>query len=555
MRVLTVSEMREMDQRTVEECGISEAVLMETAGMRVLEAMGEEGLAIAGRVFAVFCGRGNNGGDGAVLARHLWLRAAGRVEVFLVGRVEETKGEARRNLETVKRLAEGEGGEGRLRFREIAGWDSSWEQRWSGEVFIDALLGTGVTRAVEGEMREVIEGINRLRGRGATVVAVDLPSGLMGDRQTPSGVCVQANLTVTFTAPKLANVLPPAAGSNGQLIIAPIGTPDWLMAKELGEPRLWVVEREEARSWLGETARRWTAHKGEVGRVLLIAGSRGKTGAAAMAARTSLLAGAGLVTVATPASVQGWLVGQAGPEVMTVGVGETPGGGLAIGSLGELRTLAESQTVVAIGPGLASGESESRSLLRVLVEDRQTPMILDADGLNGLSPWPAELRGEEERPIVLTPHVGEMARLLGTSTSRVLADRVGMVRELAVRQGVIVVLKGARTLIAAPDGKVWINPTGNAGMATAGSGDVLTGLLAGLLAQSSGVAAAVGGVITGVYLHGLCGDFAAMAQGERSLLATDLQRSLPQALLELEGNGRVEGRAGSPSIRFLGRGR
>jgi NAD(P)H-hydrate epimerase len=551
MRVLTVSEMREMDRRTVEECGISEAVLMETAGMRVLEGMMEEGLSIAGGEYTVFCGKGNNGGDGAVLARHLWLRGAGRVEVILLGRVEETKGEARRNFEAVQRLARGEGGEGRLRFREAGGWESAWEERWSGEVLVDALLGTGVTRAVEGEMREVIEGINRRRGQGVKVVAVDLPSGLMGDRETPNGVHVEADLTVTFTAPKPANVLPPAAGSNGQLIIAPIGTPDWLMSRELGEPGLSVVEREEAGRWLAETARSWAAHKGEMGRVLLIAGSRGKTGAAAMAARTSLLAGAGLVTVATPASVQGWLVGQAGPEVMTVGVGETPGGGLALGSLGELRGLAEGQTVVAIGPGLASSESESRSLLHALVEGRQTPLILDADGLNGLSPWPAELRGEEGRPIVLTPHVGEMARLLGTSTSHVLSDRVGVARELAVRQGLIVVLKGARTLIAAPDGKVWINPTGNAGMATAGSGDVLTGLLAGLLAQSTGAASVIGGVIAGVYLHGLSGDFAAMEQGERSLLATDLQRFLPQALLEVEGSGRV----GSPSIRFLGRGR
>lgn len=552
MRVLTVSEMREMDRRTVEECGISEATLMETAGMRVLEGMGEEGLVIAGGVFAVFCGRGNNGGDGAVLARHLWLRGAARVEVFLLGRVADIKGEARQNLEILPRLAQGEGREGRLRFREIDGWDSAWEDRWSGGVLVDALLGTGVTREVEGAMREVIEGLNRLSARGARVVSIDLPSGLTGDRETTEGPHVRAEVTVTLTAPKPANVLPPAAGSNGRLLVATIGTPDWLISRTLGAPALSVVEEAEVKRWLEWTARSWVAHKGEVGRVLLVAGSRGKTGAAAMSARSALLAGAGLVTVATAASVQGWLVGQVGPEVMTVGVAETPAGGLALGALDELLDLAGKQTVVAVGPGLLSAEDESRSLLHALVEGRRTPLVLDADGLNGLSPWPTELQGDEERPIVLTPHVGEMARLLGTSTSNILFDRVGKARELAVRQRLIVVLKGARTLIAAPDGKVWVNPTGNPGMATAGAGDVLTGLLAGLLAQSAGVAPTVEAVVAGVYLHGLSGDFAAIEQGERSLLATDLQRFLPQALQAVAGDGRVGRRAGSPSIRFLG---
>jgi hydroxyethylthiazole kinase-like uncharacterized protein yjeF len=554
MRVLTVSQMRQIDQSTVDRCGISFEILMETAGRQVLEAMRQQGISLQGGRFVVFCGRGNNGGDGAVIARHLWIQGASRVEVLLLGKVEQTSGEARRNLEILQRLVAEEGVEGRLQFAEWDGWMRGWEEAWSGEILIDALLGTGLTREVSGRMREVLDGLNRLRGQGATLVAVDLPSGLAGDADCATGPHLEADLTVTFTAPKRANVLSPAAGSNGKLVVAAIGTPDWLVTRELGEADLSVVEPEDVATWLKKTRRPWVAHKGDVGRVLLVAGSRGKTGAAAMAARSSLLAGAGLVTVATPLSVQGWLVGQVGPEIMTVGVAETIQGGLASASMQELRPLIERQSVLAIGPGLISSERESRALLRELVEDRQTPVIIDADGLNGLSPWPRALRGDEERPIVLTPHVGEMARLLETTTSDVLSDRVGKARALAVRQHVIVVLKGARTLIAAPDGKVWINPTGNAGMATAGAGDVLTGLLAGFLAPLTGGGEAIWGVIVGVYLHGLSGDFAVVEKGERSLLATDLQTFLPKAIRAAEEGRRPEA-SEIFSIRLLGSGR
>lgn len=531
IKIVTAEQMRELDRLTVERTSIAWETLMETAGTRVAEAILARSSA---RTFSVLCGKGNNGGDGAVIARQLWMRGA-LVNLFLFGRIDETKGEARANFEIVRRLStlEATSGGGRIRFAEMTSEEGASELDLYDDCIIDALFGTGLARPAAGIYAHAIEAINRAKARlpgMVTVVSVDIPSGLPTDSSHPIGPHVRADLTVTFTAPKAANALPPASDANGELVVASIGTPDELL-REAGA-RLFLVEKDDVRKWLAATRRAPGAHKGAVGDVLVIAGSRGKTGAAALAAEAVLRSGAGLVTVATARSAQGLLIAQARNEVMTEWLDETESGAISESATARALELAATRTALAIGPGISSGEESTRRFVREVVGQRPAAMVIDADGLNALAPWPDDLSGSEERPIVITPHPGEMARLVGKSNKEVLADRVEIAREFAVSHNVITVLKGQRTLVASPEGEVYVNPTGNAGMATAGSGDVLTGMTAGFIAQSGersarGVTEAV---VAAVYLHGLAGDIAAEKLGERPLIAGSMIEYLPEAL-------------------------
>src|SRR6266508_2035055 len=495
MKILTAQQMREIDRLTVERCGISYATLMETAGARVVEAIvshfGED--VINDEQWAVFCGKGNNGGDGAVVARLLWMKGAAQVRVYLFGKLDEISGEARVNLDAVKRISTEEATEDvawrRMIFREITSENDTEELfKEPAGVFIDALLGTGVKRKVEGVYAKAVEAINYWGGFGFTkIVSIDIPSGLSSDSPHPIGPYVRPDLTVTLTAPKIAN----ATCADGNLVVASIGTPWWLLDKI--ESPFEITEEPECREFLRRSRRAPDAHKGSVGDVLLIAGSRGKTGAAALASGAILRAGAGLVTVATSRSAQSLLVTQAWNEVMTEALDETPDGAISHPALGRALQLAQKRTVVAVGPGLSSADESTRRFVRDFVGQRNTPLVIDADGLNALAPWPEELQGSEEMPIVITPHPGEMARLTGMTIAEVNADRIAVARGFAEKHRVITVLKVNRTVIAAPlkfadpDYRftdVYIVPTGNAGMATAGSGDVLTGIIASFLAQS-----------------------------------------------------------------------
>lgn len=534
MKILTAQQMREMDRLTVERCGIPYPTLMETAGSRVVEAIIEHGEPITQSIFSVFCGKGNNGGDGAVIARLLWMRGAPLIHVYLFGDLADTKGEARINFEIIKRISDEEETQAlvypRLTFQEISR-DEDANIYDGADVVIDALFGTGLTRPVEGSLAEAIVAINNYNGT-ATIVSVDIPSGLSSDSGQPIGPHVRADLTVSFTAPKIGNVISPAAEANGKLVIAPIGTPDWLIEQASGS-QIELVEESLVQDWLNDSHRTSHAHKNAVGDVLLIAGSRGKTGAAALSSETVLRAGAGLVTVATAKSAQPLLITQTRTEVMTEALDETESGAISQTAIEQALQFANKKTVIAIGPGLSSSEESTRTFVRELVERRTAPMVIDADGLNALAPWPEDLKGSEELPIIITPHPGEMARLTGKTNADIQADRIGIAREFATKHRVITVLKGSRSLIAAPDGTVYVNPTGNAGMATAGSGDVLTGLISGLLAQRP--EAALEATIAGVYLHGLAGDIAASKLGMRSLIASDIIANLSEAILQVGG--------------------
>ncbi len=515
MRVLNAAQMREADRRTIEEIGIPSLVLMENAGRQVVAAIEAVHNDLSDRRVAVLCGRGSNGGDGFVVARTLLQRDV-EVSVFLIGRVDDVRGDARTNLEILGRLG--------LVVVEIANsqdWELHSSQVRDCTLIVDAIFGTGLNAPLSGLLETVVADVN---ASAIPVVAIDLPSGLSADSHEPIGDAIEAGMTVTLAAPKLSLVLPPAETRAGDIVIADIGIPNAVI-ESLDGPRIELLTRAGARQLLAPRAA--DSHKGDYGHVLIVAGSRGKAGAAHLAAVGALRSGAGLVTVATPLCCQPQ-VASMGPEYMTEGIGEVSDG---LDPQAVDRVLELGRDVIAIGPGLGQAPG-TREFVRSLLERATTPLIVDADGLNAFAGDPERLRGREGREVIITPHPGEMARLVGMSTAEVQASRLEIARNFAVAQHVSVILKGHRTLIATPDGKVFINPTGNAGMATGGTGDVLTGAVAAWLAQLLDTEAACK---LAVYLHGLAGDLAEVDEGEVSMTATDVAGHLGDAILELTG--------------------
>jgi hydroxyethylthiazole kinase-like uncharacterized protein yjeF len=500
MKILTAAEMREVDRRTI-EAGIPGIVLMENAGHRVVEFMAERFAPLGEQRIVVLCGKGNNGGDGLVIARQLHTRfRPASLDVVLLAEPGELKGDAAANYAML--LAAG----GRVE-REIPA-----EAR-AATLLVDALLGTGVSGAAAGRMLQGIREINRGFPL-ARVVAVDLPSGMPSDSGEPAGEFARADYTVTFTAPKVAHAMPPNCDHVGELMVGAIGSPPELYADA------WLALLEPA--MFGEllAPRERAGHKGTYGHVLVVAGSRGKTGAAAMAGLAALRAGAGLVTVASAESAIAEIASHA-PELMTEPLPETESGSIALNA--NLEALAQGKSVIAMGPGLGRAP-QIAAMVNALAESFAGPMVLDADALVG------QVGGHPARIRILTPHPGEMARLTGKTTADVQADRIAAARTYATEHGVTLVLKGQRTVLAFPDGRVWINPTGTPAMGKGGSGDILTGMIAGMVAQfperaDQAVAAAV-------YLHGLAGQLGAEALGEKCLLATDLLDYLPDAMEE-----------------------
>ncbi|HWW74731.1 MAG TPA: NAD(P)H-hydrate dehydratase, partial [Pyrinomonadaceae bacterium] len=505
--------------------------------------------------------RGNNGGDGAALARVLWTAGA-RADVLLFGRVEETKGDARANFEIVRRLAGFDAGSARLpsplsfvECRDIPAWEAA-SARHGYDVIVDALFGTGLTRPLEGVFAKAVAHLELLRaarkhaGHAAPLfVSLDLPSGLNADSQTPIGPAVRADLTVTFTAAKPANVLPPASHFNGRLAVADIGSPHALVGA--APSKLFLIEPEDARAWLEATRYAPDSYKNTHGHALVVAGSRGMTGAAVLSADAAMRSGAGLVTLATAESAMPAVAARLMPEVMTAALSETEDGSVAAEASAQLKRLTGRATVVAVGPGLTRESESTRRFVRELIEGRTTPVVIDADGLNALAPWPAGLSGNGTTPIIITPHEGEMLRLLGATDRGALAERTRVVAEFAAAHGLIVVLKGTRTLVAAPDGGVYVNPTGNAGLGTAGSGDTLTGVITGFIAQEFATkkdagasskkneADALSAVVAAVYVAGLAGDSAARELGMRTMVASDLRRHLGAAVRALDAEGEM----------------
>jgi NAD(P)H-hydrate epimerase len=521
MRILNAAQMREADRFTIEEIGIPSLVLMENAGRQVVSAIeASYESCLNGRV-AVLCGRGNNGGDGFVVARTLLQRGVDAA-VFVIGSVAEVRGDARINLDVLGRLG--------VTVVEIAD-EQSWELHFSEisqcTLIIDAIFGTGLKAPLAGMLETVVADVN---ASDIPIVSIDLPSGISADTAHLIGDCVDASMTVTLAAPKLPLVVPPAEAFAGDVVIADIGIP-YEVIDELEGPRLELLTPEQVAEIIEPRAA--DSNKGDFGRVTVVAGSRGKTGAAHLAAMGALRSGAGLVTVATPASVLPIVAGFA-PELMTEPLADADG---ALVAEAIERVLELRHDVIACGPGLGRNPTVA-AFVRALLDRATAPLVLDADALTVLADDPARIVGREDRDVIITPHPGEMARLVGSSVEDVQANRIDVAGTFASAHHVYVVLKGHRTVIATPEGHVFINPTGNPGMATAGTGDVLCGMIAAWLAQLLDAEAACR---LAVFAHGLAGDLAEAAHGQVSMTATDLLAQLGNAL------GRLTGRSDSNS--------
>ena len=492
---------------------------------------------LAGRQALVLCGKGNNGGDGAKLTR---LLAKQGVECTLVlfGRVEDTRGDARTSFEAA-RLSIGQAVFTFVECNDSATWQQLAGAGVKYDLIVDALFGTGLTRPLDGIYQEVIDYLRLVRETSNPfILSVDIPSGLNADMTEPIGPAVKADMTVTFTAPKAANVLPPACDFGGELTVADIGSPRSLI-DEIAPSSLFLTEADDVKRWLVSTRYVPGSYKNTHGHVLIAAGSRGYSGAAVLCGDAAMRSGAGLVTIATPASAQSSVAGAAMPEVITTALAETDRGAVSDDAVDHFLKLAQKATVAAIGPGLTSDDDRTRRFVRSIVERRSTPCVIDADGLNCLAPWPRELGAASKHPLILTPHPGEMRRLLGGTGE--IKDRVATASEFARTNQVILVLKGSRSIVAAPDGRVFVNPTGNPGLGTAGSGDTLTGLTAGFLAQAFGTlkenADALDAVIAALYVGGLAGDFAASRIGMRTMVASDIRDHFSYAIRFLNAPG------------------
>jgi hydroxyethylthiazole kinase-like uncharacterized protein yjeF len=516
MRVLNAAQMREADRVTIAEIGIPSLVLMECAGRQVVSAIQQSFDDLAFLRVAILCGTGNNGGDGFVVARTL-LQAGYEASVFLIGSVADVRGDARVNLEILGRL-----GQTVVEVTNEQEWDLHFSDIATCDLVVDAMFGTGLTRPLSGLFETIVKDLN---GSVLPVVAVDVPTGLSADTADIIGEAVEAELTVTFGAPKLPHMLPPGETLCGEVVIADIGIPHDVI-DALDGPRLEVVTNGEVLVRL--EPRDPDTHKGDYGRVTVVAGSPGKTGAAHLAAMGALRSGAGLVTIATGASVVPVVAAMA-PEYMTLGLHEADGVLDAERALEQV--LALQADVIAAGPGLGTGPAQQALVFGLLARSGVT-LVLDADALNICAGDPDKLRGRDGLEIVITPHPGEMARLTRMPIEAVQRDRVDVAREFATSHNVYVVLKGHRTLVAAPDGRVAINRTGNPGMATGGTGDVLTGVVAAWVAQLLDPEAACR---AGVYLHGRAGDLASAELGQPALTATDIVRHLGSAWQETLG--------------------
>ena len=552
--VISAEQMREIDRLTTRDYQITSLSLMQAAAEACFQAITNHFAGDwASKKALLLCGLGNNGGDGAALALELH-RAGVHTDVVLFGRVEQTRGDAQTNLKIVQRQANiGVGSSAVLTLIECDSAETLGNLTLVSQTYdivVDALLGTGLSRPVEGVFLQVVEHLasmraarERLMTARPLILSIDVPSGLNADAAKPIGEAVAADLTVTFTAPKPANVLPPASHLNGKLVIANIGSPATLI--DAAKPQLFVAEENDARQWLVSTRYTPDSFKNTHGHALVIAGSLGFTGAAVLCGNAAARSGAGLVTIATPASAQGAVAASVVPEVMTAALAETDRGAVSDEAIDHVMQLAAKATVIAVGPGLSAEDERTRRFVFSLVKRRTVPIVLDADALNCLAAygdgWPVELQGSEKAPLILTPHAGEMLRLLGTTEKSALDDRVAVARDFATKHKLILVLKGARSLIAAPDGRVFINPTGNAGLGTAGAGDTLTGIIAGFIAQDRATlknnSDALAATIAALYIGGLAGDLAARAFGMRTMVASDIREQISAAVRLLDPEG------------------
>lgn len=508
MKIATREIVREIDARSIEKHGIPGLVLMENAGRMAADVVLEE--FPHARTAAVFAGSGNNGGDGFVIARHLMGQGVG-VKTYLAVSPAKYKDDALANLKALRKS----GGE----IIELGG---SLRKYTEADIIVDALFGTGLDREVEGFNRKIIDFMN---GKPVPRLAVDLPSGIDANTGFPLGAAVRADVTVTFVMPKIGISIYPGLGYAGRVFVADITTPKYLEDDVPYELLTNVSVSGILKPRLPDT------HKGTYGHLFILAGSPGKTGAATLASLGALRVGTGLVTVGIPSSLNDIMEVKT-TEAMTEPLPETDLRTLGMMSVKRAKEIiANKKTALAMGPGISTTE-ETRGFLYEMIRSSEIPAVIDADALTLIAHDPGILL-KAKAPLVLTPHPGEMSRLAGIPTDDIERDRIGVSLEFAARHKVILVLKGARSLVTTPSGRVYVNTSGNAGMASGGMGDVLTGIIGGFLAQRI---APEDAARLGVFVHGLAGDLCARERGQAGIIAGDLADVLPRTLAGLPGS-------------------
>ncbi len=512
MKVATAEEMQELDRKAIETYRIPGIVLMENAGRGAAEVISKTFPDLQKKKIAIIAGKGNNGGDGFVIARYL-LNNGISVRIYLLTDPKGLRGDAETNFNVFHRMK-----------GEVISVPSSKDyikvkkdlERF--DILVDGIFGTGLDAEVRGYYREVIDHLNTLQ---KPIVAIDIPSGLDANAGKPLGAAIRASLTVTFGLPKIGLLIPPGIDYAGEVKVIDIGIPKRLVEEE--KIPTYLLEKEEIQKWLS-IPRNPDTHKGDYGHLLVIAGSVGKTGAAAMASQAALRMGAGLVTLAIPKSLNGIMETKL-TEVMTEPLPETPKQTLSLRAYSTIVRLCENKRAVVIGPGLGTYK-ETQLLVLKLIRTLNLPIVLDADGITALT-IQAKTLPVANRLLVLTPHPGEMAKLVRSQVKEILEDRVELSRNFSQSQHVHLVLKGHPSLISTPKGETFINPTGNPGMASAGAGDVLTGMIGGLICQGFDI---LPSLQMAVYLHGLAGDEGAKEMGEKSLIASDIIERIPTLL-------------------------
>lgn len=515
MKIVKVQEMKDIDQKASFDFGIPSIILMENAGLRTVEAVEDILGSCLGKKVSVLAGKGNNGGDGMVVSRHL-INAGAEVDTFLLGVENDLTPDALTNYQILKRM------KARIySLQDEDGLDQYMLSILSADLVVDAIYGIGLKGGVNEFESRVINILNWSR---CPVVAVDIPSGVEADTGRVHGAAVQATHTVTFALPKLGLLLKPGQGYVGSLSVADISIPSPLLIDPALKHNL--INEKLIQSLLKK--RDPAGHKGTYGHAMVIGGSLGMSGAVMMSSFAALRCGAGLVTAAVPESLVP-VIDSALLEVMTTPLAESGECTIALEALPAIENLLGTASVCAVGPGM-SRYTEARTIIGFILENSGIPLVIDADALNALQGDTGILK-KRQVPLVLTPHPGEMSRLTGKSIEEIQSRRIEFAREFAGEHGLTLVLKGHNTVVATSAGDVYINMTGNPGMATAGSGDVLTGIITALIAQGHNPQQAA---VAGVYLHGLAGDQAALDKGERGLVATDLIQYLPQVIKRFE---------------------
>ncbi len=514
MKLVTSEEMRRIDKKAIEEIGIPSIVLMENAGLKVADAIERKYGPLKGKYVYIFAGSGNNGGDGMVVARHLFNQKV-KAKIFLLAEKKNIEGDAATNLAITEKMG--------IPMREItspAFMESLEKELAKADIVVDALLGTGAKGAPRGLMKKVIDLINK---HSKNTVAVDIPTGVDADRGEVRGEAIKAEYTVSLAYPKRGLYLYPGMDYAGEIEIADIGIPTGLEEDKINSELLTLSGISKKLFF-----RKPSSHKGSFGHLLVIAGSPGMTGAASLTALSALRVGTGLVTLGIPEDLNPILETKL-TEVMTLPLPQSKDKTLCREGFEKIKDFSQKCKAMAIGPGISSTK-QTKELISTIIDQLDIPLVIDADGINVLA-GELSLLKKYKASLIITPHPGEMSRLVGASVEKIQRDRIGFTIALATSIGAIVVLKGARTVIASKEGNSWVNLTGNPGMATGGSGDILTGIIGGLLTQKlSSLEAAK----TGVYLHGYAADLAAQKKGEISLIASDTLETIPEAIRRIK---------------------